>query len=125
MFAYNDNYLKTYKRYRDIMDTDVVVVLNKVGTQTEEPIFKIKALPRSRVYYDELGEEQSISSIVFFLDELAEQKSINLSNSVFFPVKDIKQRVKIIRFNGYSYLVEGRNINFFQNIVRFDLISQI
>lgn len=125
MFEYNDSYLNTYKRYRDIMNTDVVVILNKMPRETTEPIFKIKALPKSRTFVDEEGNEESISSIVFFLDELEEVRSMNLGGTVKFPIRDIKQRVKIIRFNGYNYLVEARNINFFQNIVRFDLISRI
>jgi len=125
MFEYNNSYLDTYKRYRDIMDTDILIVLSKLPSQAEEPIFKIKGLPRSRNYIDEAGNEQSMSSVIFFLDELKELRSENLGSAVRFPVKDLKNRVKIIRFNEFSYLIEARNINFFQNIVRFDLISQM
>ncbi len=124
-FLYNEGYLKTYKKYRDIMNTEVIVVLNKLPTQTEEPIFKLKALPKSRVFVDIEGNEKTMSSIIFFIDELELLTSENLGGTVRFPIKDIKNRVKTIRFNGFSYLVDSKNINFFQNILKFDLITNI
>lgn len=124
MFLYNESYLNTYKRYRDIMNTDIYVVLKKLPSQSEDPIFKIKALPKSRKYIDD-GREVNTSDVILFIDELEELTSINLGGSVRFPIKDIKNRVKLIRFNEFSYIVEDKNINFFNNILKFSLTSTI
>jgi hypothetical protein len=124
MFLYNESYLNTYKRYRDIMNTDIYVVLKKLPSQSEDPIFKIKALPKSRKYIDD-GREVNTSDVILFIDELEELTSINLGGSVKFPIKDIKNRVKLIRFNEFSYIVEDKNINFFNNILKFSLTSTI
>lgn len=124
MFLYNESYLNTYKRYRDIMNTDIYVVLKKLPSQSEDPIFKIKALPKSRKYIDD-GKEVNTSDVILFIDELEELTSINLGGSVKFPIKDIKNRVKLIRFNEFSYIVEDKNINFFNNILKFSLTSTI
>jgi len=122
MFLYNDSYLKTYKRYRDILNTDVVVIVNKLPSQTEDLIFKIKAIVKTRVFNN--GEmEINTSEIIFFTDELKELRSEN--GSITFPIKDIANRVKLVRVNGFSYAVEAKNINFFENLVKFTLSSQI
>lgn len=125
MFLYNEGYLRTYKKFRDILNTEMVIVLSKVGSQQEEPIFKIKALPKTRVFYDETGNEINMSSVILFIDELKKLSSVNLGGKVKFPIKDIRNRVKIIRFNGFSYLVESKNMNFFDNLVKFDLVSKV
>ncbi len=122
-FLYNEGYMRTYRKYRDVMDTNVTIVLNKTITQTEDPIFQLKALPKTRVFIDEQGNEQTSSSLILFIDELKELYSIN--GNIPFPIKDIKNRVKIIRFNDYSYLVESKNINFFNNLLKFDLVTRI
>lgn len=123
-FEYNESYLKTFKRYRDIMNTDIIVILSKTGSQSEDPIFKLRAIPKKRVFFD--GEtEIHTSEILFFTDELEELRSYNLNESVKFPLRDIKNRVKIIRFDGVTYYVTSKDVNFFNNILKFTLQSNI
>ncbi len=122
MFLYGNSYLKTYKRYRDILNTDIIIIVNKLSTQPEDLIFKIKAITKTRQFSN--GEmEINTSEVILFIDELQELRSEN--GSVPFPIKDIANRVKLVRFNGFSYTVDAKNINFFNNLVKFSLSSQI
>lgn len=120
MFIYDEQYLKTFKRYRDMMNTEVLVFLSKVGDQSENPIFKLKAIPKHRTFFDGQDEIHTCE-VLFFTDELDDVVSYNLNGTVRFPVTDIKNRVKIIRINGVTYYVESKNINFFDNIIKFSL----
>lgn len=124
MFLYNEGYMNTYKRFRDIMDTDIVIVLNKTTTQVEDPIFKIKALTKTRKFIED-DKEVLTSEIVLFISELEELMSINLAQTAKFPVRDIVNRVKLVRFNNMTYTIDSKSINYFNNILKFSLISSI
>lgn len=122
---FNKHYLKTYKRYRDILSIEVILILKKLPSQSEAPIFKINAVANKNIFINHNDTESQSSSITLFIDELKELMSINLDNAYKFPIREIQKRIETIRFNDMNYTIDGRNINIFDNTIKFALTSNL
>ena len=118
---YNKHYVKTMNKYKNIMDTICTITLTKLPTQTEASIFKIKCLPTSRVFTDDVLET-SVSSIMFLREDLENACAIN--NSVKFPIDDINNRIQKIRFNGYSFVLDSKQMNGFDNVITLNVVNK-
>ena len=119
--TYDKNYLRTMKRYQSIMDTICTITTTKLPTQTEASIFKIPCLPTSRIFTDNILET-SISSIMFLKEDL--QNAISINNSTKFPIEDINNRIQKIRFNGYSFILDSKQINGFDNVITIHVVNK-
>ena len=122
---FNEHYLKTYKRYRDILSIEVILVLKKLPSQTEAPIFKIKGVANKNIFINHNDTESQSSSITLFIDELEQLMSINLNQEYKFPIREIQKRIETIRFGNMNYTIDGRNINIFENTIKFALTSNL
>ena len=120
---YSEQYLKTFKRFQDVVDTDCIITLSQLPSQTEAPIFKIKCIPQRKVF-TESTNENNISSVMFLKKTLEESTSINLNN-IKFPLNDLTNRIAKIRFNGITYTMDTKDYNMFGDIIRFNVSTSI
>ncbi len=114
---YNNQYLNLYKKYRDILDVTMTIICKTVGSN-EPTVFKIKAVPNIREFYDKMTNETN-SEITFFLDEL--KTLISIDGTKNFPLGDIEKQVDKIIYNNTSYNVIKTRRNIFNNVVVFEL----
>jgi hypothetical protein len=120
---YSEQYLKTFKRFQDVVDTDCIITLSQLPSQTEAPIFKIKCIPQRKVFIENTNEN-NISSVMFLKRTLEESTSIN-SNNIKFPLNDLTNRIAKIRFNGITYTMDTKDYNMFGDIIRFNVSTSI
>lgn len=119
---YNKHYLATFKKFQDITNVECVITLQKLPSQTENPIFIIAGIPRRKVFTDNTMES-NISSIMFLRQTLEEAVSIN--GGIKFPLNDINNRIAKIRFNNYTYTLDTKEYNTFNDIIRFNVSSRV
>lgn len=119
---YSKHYLATFKKFQDVTDVECVITLEKLPSQTENPIFVVKGIPRRKVFTDNTMES-NISSIMFLRQTLEEAVSIN--GGIKFPLNDINNRIAKIRFNNYTYTLDTKEYNTFNDIIRFNVSSRI
>lgn len=119
---YNKHYLATFKKFQDITNVDCVITLEKLPSQTENPIFVVAGIPRRKVFTDN-ALESNVSSIMFLRKTLEEAVSTN--GGIKFPLNDINNRIAKIRFNNYTYTLDTKEYNTFNDIIRFNVSSRI
>lgn len=119
---YNKHYEKTFKKLIDISDTICTITLEKLPSQTVSSIFRIKGVP-SRSAYTDSRTETNLSSVIFYKQDLQDAIAINDGSS--FPINDMSNRILKIRINGRNYTLDGKQINFNNNIISLSIISSI
>lgn len=113
--SYNTAYLKNYKRYRDILDTEAIIVGKKDGTY--QAVYKVKALPHGKkdIFFD--LQDNNTSEVTFLKEDLLNLKSID--DLSIFPINTILSKIESIRYAGHQYsLISTRN-NLFDNLITF------
>ena len=118
---YNNAYLATYKRYRDILDTTITIICKPVGS-SDSTVFKIKSIPNSTNFFDKLLNETT-GEVAFFIDELLVLYDIR--NTTKFPITDIEKQIDSIRYGDVSYSVVRTRKNVFNNLMIFELSRKL
>lgn len=119
---YSKHYLKTFEKFQNIVDIECVITLEKLPSQTENPIFIVKGMPRRKVFTDNILES-NVSSIAFLRSTLETALCINGTSK--FPLNDINNRIGKIRFNNFTYSLDTKEYNVYNDIIRFNVSSRI
>ena len=121
---YNTPYLLVYEKYKQIMNTDVIII-GKKNSQNYQPIFKLKGLPSSvaNIFDDKLGDNTNKAKITFLKDDLVDVKTID--GLYPFPINEILSKIETIRFNNQTFAVIDLKYNVFNNLISLILNKKL
>jgi hypothetical protein len=60
--------------------------------------------------------------MMFLREDLENAYAIN--NNVKFPIDDINNRIQKIGFNGYSFVLDSKQMNGFDNVITLNVVNK-
>lgn len=117
---YDKYYLNTYRKYRDTLNQQIVIVVKQTKDEGEH-IYRTPAIVKTIDFTEDILE-MLVCEISLIKEDLVKIVS---DKGLLFPMSDVKNRIHYIIFNSKILYVNNKQSNFFDNILKLSCSNKI